>query len=313
VHVYRCSDEQGVVKVVDELRRRGVAITWDDDDDVRLVPVDSPGSKQVFSPMNVERALRQRTTMLSRVDVVTTTTQVMADLLRSHFDGPIEVIENYLDSSQYVRGRRSHEGIVIGWIASGEHFADVRKLDLTPMLRNVMARDDRVRVTTVGVKLDLDPARYTHIKHVPFHQLAACAAEFDIGIAPIGDHPMSYARSDIKVREYAAAGVPWVASARGPYAGLGRRRVGRRSPMTGGSRRWWMWRARGSSGCVCGAMRSRGRRPSTCRATPGSGRRRSRWRWTGRGGRREREVDRVLRRRGCWDSQNIAQTLTISD
>jgi hypothetical protein len=31
VHVYRCSDERGVVKGVDELRRRGVAITWDDD------------------------------------------------------------------------------------------------------------------------------------------------------------------------------------------------------------------------------------------------------------------------------------------
>ncbi len=32
---------------------------------------------------------------------------------------------------------------------------------------------------------------------------------------------MSYARSNIKVKEYAAAGVPWVASARGAYSGLG--------------------------------------------------------------------------------------------
>lgn len=221
VHVYRCSDEPGVAKGVEELRRRGAAITWDDDDDVRLVPADSPGSKQVFSPMKVERALRLRKAMLSRVDVATTTTQVMADLLRPHFDGPIEVIENYLDSSQYARGRRNHDGVVIGWVASGEHFADVRMLELTPMLRNVMARDERVRVTTAGVKLDLDPNRYTHVKHIPFHELAAHAAEFDIGIAPIADHPMSYARSNIKVKEYAAAGVPWVASARGSYAGLG--------------------------------------------------------------------------------------------
>jgi len=32
---------------------------------------------------------------------------------------------------------------------------------------------------------------------------------------------MNYARSDVKVKEYAARGVPWIASARGPYVDLG--------------------------------------------------------------------------------------------
>lgn len=56
---------------------------------------------------------------------------------------------------------------------------------------------------------------------MPFKDLPRWSGELDLAIAPIADHPMSYARSNIKVKEYAAAGVPWVASARGSYAGLG--------------------------------------------------------------------------------------------
>jgi hypothetical protein len=221
VHVYRCLDQAAVLKTIDELRRRGIAVTWDDDDDVRLVPPESPGSKQVFSPIKVERSLRRQSAMLSKVDLVTTTTQPLANLFRSRFDGPIEIIENYLSADQYTRGRAMHEGIVIGWVASGEHVAEVERLGLTPMLRNVMARDERVRVATAGIKLDLDPARYMHVRKVEFRDLTTFVSGFDIGIAPVADHPMSYARSNIKVKEYAGAGVPWVASARGPYEGLG--------------------------------------------------------------------------------------------
>jgi glycosyltransferase involved in cell wall biosynthesis len=99
-------------------------------------------------------------------------------------------------------------------------------LDVTSMLRNVMARNEHVRVTTVGVKLDLDPDRYTHVRRLHFSELSKFLARLDIGIAPIADHPMSYARSNIKVKEYAGAGVPWVASARGSYAGLGTKQGG---------------------------------------------------------------------------------------
>jgi hypothetical protein len=221
VQVYRCLDQPSVFSAVDELRRRAVAITWDDDDDVRLVPPDSPGSKQVFSGLKVEKTIRRQNAMFAKADLVTTTSPTLAEMFRSRFGGPIEVIENYLSPDQYARGRSGHDGIVIGWVAAGEHLADVRKLDLTQMLRNVIERDERIRVTTAGVKLDLDPARYTHVKRVWFRDLPAFVAEFDIGIAPLADHPMSYARSNIKVKEYAGAGVPWVASARGPYEGLG--------------------------------------------------------------------------------------------
>ncbi len=221
VHVYRGHNEPDLVKGVEELRRRGVAITWDNDDDARLLPPEMPGYKG-YKGFNGERMLRRQIAMASKADVVTATTQVLADLFRMHYDGPIEVIENYLASDQYARGqRRPHDGIMIGWVGRIEHYAEVRMLDVASMLRKVMARDDRIRVTTVGVKLDLDPGRYTYIEQVPFKDLSECVSGFDIGIAPLADHPLSYARSNVKVKEYAAARVPWVASARGPYEGLG--------------------------------------------------------------------------------------------
>jgi len=45
--------------------------------------------------------------------------------------------------------------------------------------------------------------------------------QFDVAIAPLADLPTTAARTRIILKEYAASGVPWVASARGPYLGLG--------------------------------------------------------------------------------------------
>lgn len=159
VHVYRGITQPGLFKAVDELRGRGVAIPWDDDDDSRLVPTSTPGYKHHYGGVILERTVRWRAAMFTRVDLVTTTTQALADRFRLQFSGPIEVIENYLDSSRYARVQRRHEGITIGWFAAQEHAADVEMLELVPMLRNVLARDERIRITTAGIKLNLDPDR----------------------------------------------------------------------------------------------------------------------------------------------------------
>jgi len=45
--------------------------------------------------------------------------------------------------------------------------------------------------------------------------------------APIADIPFNRARSNIKVKEYAALGRPWLASPVGPYASLGEKQGGR--------------------------------------------------------------------------------------
>jgi glycosyltransferase involved in cell wall biosynthesis len=218
VHVFRTADRV-VAKAVDDLRRRGVAITWDNDDDVRLAPKESKNYREVGG-LAGQRMFRLEVNMMRRAQLVTTSTEHLAERFRAEHEVPVQVVPNYLHALQFARGRDKHEGVVIGWVAGREHAADAQRLNITAMLRAVMERDPNVRVVTMGLRLDLDRSRYEHHEFIPFGELGAAIRGFDIGIAPLADIPMSYARSDVKVKEYSAAGVPWVASARGPYAGL---------------------------------------------------------------------------------------------
>jgi hypothetical protein len=223
VHVYR-RVEPGVIACVDELRARGVGITWDIDDDCRVVPRESPNFRE-FGGLGGARFFALQTKMMRRADVVTTTTEYLAERFRGAHQTPVVAVDNYLDQSQF--GRPSpHEGIVIGWVAGYEHRADVARLKLTELLREVMAKDPRIRVATLGVKLKLEPARYSFNPGVSMQELPGHISQFDIGIAPMADIPFNACRSAVKVKEYAAAGVPWLASGRGPYADLDSRHGG---------------------------------------------------------------------------------------
>jgi hypothetical protein len=221
VQIYRRTDPT-VLKAVEELRTRGVGVVWDNDDDPRLIPPEAPKYKSLGG-FHAERDFKGQGKLGRRAHVVTATSAYLAERYAAAWDVEPVVIENYLGDHQFPRERASGEGFVIGWVAAGEHRADAQHLDITQMLRRVMERDPRVRVVTMGVQLKLDPERYTHHPWVPFQELAGYVAGFDLGIAPIADIPFNLARSNVKVKEYAAAGVPWVASARGSYADLGSR------------------------------------------------------------------------------------------
>jgi glycosyltransferase involved in cell wall biosynthesis len=232
VQIYRRTDRV-VLKAVEELRARGVGIVWDNDDDPRLIPPEAPEFKNIGG-FHAEREFQAQGKIVRHAHVVTATSAYLAERYATAWDVEPVVIENYLGDHQFPREHASAEGFVIGWVGAAEHRADVRYLDVTQVLRRVMERDPRVRVVTMGVQLKLDPARYTHHPWVPFETLPGYVAGFDIAIAPIADIPFNLARSNVKVKEYSAAGVPWVASARGPYADLGARCGG----MTIGDDAW---------------------------------------------------------------------------
>src|SRR5207302_1085104 len=77
------------------------------------------------------------------------------------------------------------------------------------------------------------PQRYRHDPYLPFAELPRRLSRWDIGIAPLADIPFNLARSDIKLKEYAASELPWLASPVGPYAGHGEAQGGRLVPDDG--------------------------------------------------------------------------------
>ncbi len=197
--------------------------------------------------------------MFRHIDVVTTPSAHLAERLESYGARNVVVIENHIPSMFLEARRQPHEGVVVGWVAGTEHHLDVERLPIISVLERLLAERPEVRVMTFGVRLPLDPARYAHIEKVRLMEsetehfaqgrsplsvvategrgvslgkllpggLANYTAMFDIGIAPLADIALNRSRSNIKLKEYAAGGTPWLASPVGPYRGMGEKQGGR--------------------------------------------------------------------------------------
>lgn len=229
VHVYRraAPDTQ---RVLIELTRRGTAITYDNDDDFTVVPQESPDYGKVGG--RAGQQVHELTVKVGRMaSVFTTTNEQLAEKYRGDGIGPIEIIGNYLTPDLH-RPRLQHDGVVIGWVAGHDHMADVARIAIVDALQEVAATHPNVYVRTIGVDLAL-PIRYRFDSWVPWTDLPYHVGGFDIGIAPLADIPANWARSDIKLKEYAASGVAWLASPIGPYATLGEAHGGRLVPDEG--------------------------------------------------------------------------------
>src|SRR4029077_15407965 len=104
---------------------------------------------------------------------------------------------------------------------------DFEQLQLRETLERLLTRHQHLEVISIGLGLGLRSRRYRHFPITLYGELPDLLVHFDIGIAPIADVRFTRSRSTIKVKEYAAMGVPWLASPIGPYVGLGEEQGGR--------------------------------------------------------------------------------------
>jgi glycosyltransferase involved in cell wall biosynthesis len=222
VLISRCYDAASR-KLLREARDHGVGIVWDVDDDIRNAP---PAKGWPRSVQGRQQVFRDTLSIARLADVVITSTNVLRELYEGAGVEHIEVVENYLLHGTVNRRTRKHAGFVIGWVAGIEHETDARALKIPDTLARIQAELGDVHVECFGVDLALG-SRYTHALRVPFVELPARMAGWDIGLAPIAETRFNVARSNIKVKEYAASRVPWLASSRGPYANLGEKQGGR--------------------------------------------------------------------------------------
>ncbi|MFL5816711.1 MAG: glycosyltransferase [Conexibacter sp.] len=213
---------KGALKLVEQLRRAGMGVVWGHDDAVDH----DPNLNQ--RALEVQRRRAEIATLVRAADVVVTTSERIAWHYREMGAASVHVIENYLGPHYADLQREPHDGIVLGWAAWIDHQADWKALGLHAIVSRLLEAHPRLRVESVGmIDLQLPRERYRRTRVVPFEQLGSQLTRFDIGIAPIVDNPFNASRSNIKVKEYAAAGVPWLSSPIGPYASLGPKQGGR--------------------------------------------------------------------------------------
>lgn len=231
LHLHRYSEE-AAVRLAREAKTHGAAVVWDNDDDMGAAPRGTIAYRKQGG-MRWERRLAGMRKIFAIADLVTAPSAVLADRLRGHGARRTAVIDNHVPDSFVVRSRPSADGITIGWIAGLEHQVDAERVPIRDVLQRLLDERPDVRVVSFGLGLGLRSDRYRHVDVVPLMELTREAAAFDIGIAPLSDIPLNQARSNVKLKEYAAAGACWLASPIGPYSAMGEKQGGRLVPDHG--------------------------------------------------------------------------------
>lgn len=146
-------------------------------------------------------------------------TQFLGEQLAEYNDNVFH-FPNYIDGSILDLEREPNERLTIGWAGGSSHRIDLERVAYP--LRKVLQRhpdvamrflgDDYSRAVGVPAKQrEWDPWKHSVLDYIK-------ALNFDIGVAPLHPMPFNRAKSHLKTLEYAARGIPVVASKYGPYA-----------------------------------------------------------------------------------------------
>lgn len=159
---------------------------------------------------------------LGMVDLVTTTTDLLADELRK-FNPSVAVLPNCVDLQRWQPiPLRPHDEIRMFWAGGSSHFEDLQIIG--PVLPVIMQRFPRVKLVLMGVKFEgiLKDLALDRVEFHPWednlsypYKCAILAA--DLAIIPLVDNPFNRCKSPLKWVEQSALGVPSVVSNVSPY------------------------------------------------------------------------------------------------
>lgn len=210
-----------VVDFIPRLQAEGRAVVVDIDDDLSVAHPEHSWSRP---KLHLDPPQQMRACELA--DLVTCTTPALA----KHYARPgrVEILPNCVPAALLELPRDS-DGFTIGWAGSASghpgdlpatHGGVADALEGTDWTFKVIGPEETVRK-----ELELtQPPEITGGLSIEDYQLAI--GSLDIGIVPLGDTPFNRAKSYLKGLEYAARGVPFVASDLPEYARLAAQGVG---------------------------------------------------------------------------------------
>lgn len=224
------------------IKRQGVKIVHEIDDDFWAIPGSNPASKFYSTGKPATKIMEQ----FSRLaDLLIVSTDALAERC-AKLNSNIAVCKNAIDDRHIkdldITGEPKREGqIRIGWAGTATHAQDFATI-VKPLSR-IMREFPQVRLVFIGVpgqmnipqdllsRVELiqpsvqDPKQRAsnigpygdNLAPVKYYDVLK-GADFDIAVAPLEHNTFNKCKSWIKPLEYSLAGVPTVAERFGPYA-----------------------------------------------------------------------------------------------
>jgi glycosyltransferase involved in cell wall biosynthesis len=184
-------------------------LVYETDDD--LLQATTSGLPHLFDE-NVRQTVRD---CLAVSDLITVSTEPLAEQMRKHNDNVV-VLPNFVNAELLKLQRQSTQRLTIGWAGGASHLGDLAVAQ--EPLAEVLAAHPDVDMHFIGN--DYSPlmrreCRWTvwQLDVWSYYQ----AIDFDIGVIPLAHHPFNDSKSHIKALEFAALGIPVVASNEPPY------------------------------------------------------------------------------------------------
>jgi len=181
-------------------------LVYEIDDDVFSVDPVNAMAYVTFSRADVQDAVAHAAEV---ADLVTVTTPTLAEVMRRH-NPNVVVLPNYVPDYILDTERPKRDKVVIGWAGGASHGSDLQMI--AAQLRRVIDRND-VETHLVGTDYEDTigrPCRFT--KWDPDLATYYSNIDFDIGLAPLTTSVFNRSKSHIKALEYAALGIPVVAT-----------------------------------------------------------------------------------------------------
>lgn len=208
-----------MLNVTKLLQARGVAVVVEIDDNARLIhPTHSAWKKfhPKYSPDYNWKILEE---VAKIADWVTVTTPALAEEYGKH--GRVSVLPNYVPE-QYL-SIRPEKDFVVGWGGA----VSVHPQDLQVMggaLREITTEFNipfrHIGTGDASKAVNVDEQYYDTLPWLSILEYPKEVAKFGIGLVPLHDNEFNRAKSWLKGIEYAALGVPFVASPTDPYKAL---------------------------------------------------------------------------------------------
>jgi glycosyltransferase involved in cell wall biosynthesis len=203
-------------------------LVYETDDDLAHIDPGNTAALAFMAP-DLQASYRRN---LAVANLVTVSTEHLAEVVSEFTSAPIVVLPNRIPRwlTEHVPTRRD-DVVTVGWAGSTSHAVDWE--EASSAVRRFVTRTPGVELHTFGMHHAAAGRRsqvrgavhdaWANTRHSPWEKDLGSflrALDFHVGLAPLRPSVFNRSKSAVKTLEYAALGIPAVASNTGPYPGF---------------------------------------------------------------------------------------------